>query len=159
MSEAVTAIESLSGKGVMLLAPSSPSVEVLRAQGFARANTLQQFKLNPELQEAVKGQVLWMKPAFFRPADAQVTGIRDRASLAWLNARTGTLTMTWSTVLAWLAMTGHSSSLIEMKTGAVANNLALVEYDLALINASASSHRTRAWRQRDRDRLPLWSER
>ena len=25
--------------------------------------------------------------------------------------------------------------------------------------SSASSHRTRAWRQRDRDRLPLWSER
>jgi conjugative relaxase-like TrwC/TraI family protein len=47
MSEAVTAIESLSGKGVMLLAPSSPSVEVLRAQGFARANTLQQFELSP----------------------------------------------------------------------------------------------------------------
>ena len=31
MTEAVTAIESLSGKGVMILAPSSPSVEVLRA--------------------------------------------------------------------------------------------------------------------------------
>ena len=25
--------------------------------------------------------------------------------------------------------------------------------------SSASSHRTRSWRQRDRDRLPLWSER
>jgi hypothetical protein len=44
----------------MILAPSSPSVEVLRAQGFARANTLQQFELNPELQRAVKGQVLWV---------------------------------------------------------------------------------------------------
>jgi hypothetical protein len=32
MSEAVTAIESLSGKGVMLLAPSSPSVEVLSSR-------------------------------------------------------------------------------------------------------------------------------
>jgi ATP-dependent exoDNAse (exonuclease V) alpha subunit len=65
MSEAVTAIESLSGKGVMLLAPSSPSVEVLRAQGFARANTLQQFELNPALQQAVKGQVLWVDEAGF----------------------------------------------------------------------------------------------
>jgi hypothetical protein len=55
MTEAVTAIESLSSKRVMILAPSSPSVEVLRAQGFARANTLQQFELNPELQQAVKG--------------------------------------------------------------------------------------------------------
>jgi hypothetical protein len=65
MSEAVTAIESSSGKGVMLLAPSSPSVEVLRAQRFARANTLQQFELNPELQQAVKGQVLWVDEAGF----------------------------------------------------------------------------------------------
>jgi ATP-dependent exoDNAse (exonuclease V) alpha subunit len=65
MSEAVTAIESLSGKGVMILAPSSPSVEVLRAQGFARANTLQQFAVNPELQQAVKGQVLWVDEAGF----------------------------------------------------------------------------------------------
>src|SRR3984957_5623944 len=65
MSEAVTAIESLSGKEVMLLAPSSASVEVLRAQGFARANTLQRFELNPELQQAVKGQVLWVDEAGF----------------------------------------------------------------------------------------------
>jgi conjugative relaxase-like TrwC/TraI family protein len=65
MTEAVTAIESLSGKRVMILAPSSPSVEVLRAQGLARANTLQQFELNPELQQAVKGQVLWVDEAGF----------------------------------------------------------------------------------------------
>src|SRR6202043_1717089 len=52
MTEAVTAIESLSSKRVMILAPSSPSVEVLRAQGFARANTLQQFAVNPELKQA-----------------------------------------------------------------------------------------------------------
>ena len=65
MTEAVTAIESLSGKSVMILAPSSPSVEVLRAQGFARANTLQQFELNLELQQAVKGQVLWVDEAGF----------------------------------------------------------------------------------------------
>ena len=49
----------------MLLAPSSPSVEVLKAQGFARANTLQQFELDTELQQAVKGQVLWVDEAGF----------------------------------------------------------------------------------------------
>jgi hypothetical protein len=65
MTEAVSAIESLSGKGVMLLAPSSPSAVVLRAHGFARANTLQQFELNSELQQAVKGQVLWVDEAGF----------------------------------------------------------------------------------------------
>jgi hypothetical protein len=37
MSEAVTAIEALSGKRVLVLAPSSASVEVLRAQGFTNA--------------------------------------------------------------------------------------------------------------------------
>jgi hypothetical protein len=49
----------------MLLAPSSPSVEFLRAQGFARAHTLQQFEVNPELQQAVKRQVLWVDKAGF----------------------------------------------------------------------------------------------
>src|ERR1700675_633029 len=53
MTEAVTAIESLSSKRVMILAPSSPSVEVLRAQGFAHANTFADFELNPERQQAV----------------------------------------------------------------------------------------------------------
>ena len=65
MTEAVTAIESLSGKRVMVLAPSSPSVEVLRAQGFTTANTLQQFQVNSELQEQVKGQILWVDEAGF----------------------------------------------------------------------------------------------
>jgi hypothetical protein len=40
MTEAVTAIEALSGKRVLVLAPSSASVEVLRAQGFTNAETL-----------------------------------------------------------------------------------------------------------------------
>jgi hypothetical protein len=65
MTEAVTAIEFLSGKHIMILAPSSASVEVLRMQGFVRANTLQQFELNPELQQAVKEQVLWVDEAGF----------------------------------------------------------------------------------------------
>jgi hypothetical protein len=38
--------------------PSSPSVEVLRAQGFARADTLQQFELNPELAKEFRGTVI-----------------------------------------------------------------------------------------------------
>ena len=65
MTEAVTAIESLSAKRVMILAPSSPSVEVLRAQGFANADTLQQFLMNRDLQQAAKGQVLWVDEAGF----------------------------------------------------------------------------------------------
>jgi conjugative relaxase-like TrwC/TraI family protein len=65
MTEAVTAIESLSGKRVMVLAPSTTSVEVLRAQGFATADTLQQFQVNSELQEQVKRQILWVDEAGF----------------------------------------------------------------------------------------------
>jgi len=65
MIEAVMAIESLSGKRVVVLAPSSPSVEVLRAQGFTNANTLQQFQVNSELQVTAKGQVLWVDEAGF----------------------------------------------------------------------------------------------
>jgi len=54
MTEAVTAIEALSGKRVLVLAPSSPSVEMPRAQGFTNAETLQQFQVNSDLQEQVK---------------------------------------------------------------------------------------------------------
>ena len=77
MTEAVTAIESLSGKRVTVLAPSSTAAEVLRDQGVAQADTLQQFQLNLELQQAAKGQVLWVEEAgFLSPADAGVAGIR-----------------------------------------------------------------------------------
>ena len=66
MTEAVTAIESLSGKRVMILAPSSPSVEVLRAQGFARAEHFAAIRTESrDLQQAVKGQVLWVDEAGF----------------------------------------------------------------------------------------------
>ena len=54
MTEAVTAIEALSGKRVLVLAPSSASVEVLRAQGFTNAETLQRFQINSNLQEQIK---------------------------------------------------------------------------------------------------------
>lgn len=47
----------------MVLAPSSPSVEVLRAHGFTNADTLQQFQVNSELEEQAKGQVLWVDEA------------------------------------------------------------------------------------------------
>jgi hypothetical protein len=53
----------VSGKRVIVLAPSSPAVEVLRAQGFTNGETLQQFQVNKDLQEQVKGQVLWVDEA------------------------------------------------------------------------------------------------
>ena len=65
MTEAVMAIEALSGKRVLVLAPSSASVEVLRAQGFTNAETLQQFQVSSNLQEQIKGQVVWVDEAGF----------------------------------------------------------------------------------------------
>jgi ATP-dependent exoDNAse (exonuclease V) alpha subunit len=49
----------------MVLAPSSPSVEVLRVQGLANAETHQRFQLNTDLQKAARGQVLWVDEAGF----------------------------------------------------------------------------------------------
>jgi ATP-dependent exoDNAse (exonuclease V) alpha subunit len=40
-------------------------VEVLRSQGFTNAETLQQFQVNSDLQEQVKGQVVWVDEAGF----------------------------------------------------------------------------------------------
>src|SRR5580704_14548707 len=65
MTEAVTAIEALSRKRVLVLAPSSASVEVLRTQGFTNAETLQQFQVNSNLQEQIKGQLVWVDEAGF----------------------------------------------------------------------------------------------
>jgi hypothetical protein len=65
MTEAVTAIEALSGERIFVLAPSSASVIVLRAQGFTNAETLQKFQVNSNLQEQIKGQVVWVDEAGF----------------------------------------------------------------------------------------------
>jgi hypothetical protein len=54
-------------------------------------------------------------------------------SFAWLNARTGTLTMPVDS-LDLARVTRHSYSVVNMQGGAVANDLAFVEYDLAVID-------------------------
>jgi len=63
MTEAETAIETLSGKRVMVLAPSSTSVEVLRAQGFTAAETLQRLRgvegaVRPDLSVPGRGRLV-----------------------------------------------------------------------------------------------------
>ena len=58
-----------------------------------------------------------------------------RASFAWLNDRTGTLAMNLVDGLGLASVTGDSYSLVEMQSGPSVNNLAFVEYDLAVINA------------------------
>lgn len=65
MTEAVTAIEELSGKRVLVLAPSSSSADVLGSHGLTNAETLQQFQVSSALQEQAKGQVVWVDEAGF----------------------------------------------------------------------------------------------
>lgn len=65
--EAVPAIEALSGRKVLTLAPSSSAVEELRRRGFARAETFAAFRLSALLQGAAAGQALWVDEASFLP--------------------------------------------------------------------------------------------
>jgi len=69
-AEAVRAIEALSGKDVMVLAPSSSAVNELRSRVTPKAETIQQFMINPELQDAARGGVLRIDEASFLSARA-----------------------------------------------------------------------------------------
>jgi ATP-dependent exoDNAse (exonuclease V) alpha subunit len=68
MPEAVAALESLSGKQVLVLAPSSSAVEVLKGEGFQRSETFQKFEADPMLQNAAQGTVIWVDEAGFLSA-------------------------------------------------------------------------------------------
>ena len=65
MREAVAAIETLSGKDVLVLAPSASAVQVLRDDGFANSETFQKFRADDVLQALAKGQILWVDEAGF----------------------------------------------------------------------------------------------
>ena len=62
--EAVRAIESLSARHVITLAPSSSAVRELKRCGF-RAYTVAKFFHSEELQDAARGQVLWVDEGSF----------------------------------------------------------------------------------------------
>jgi conjugative relaxase-like TrwC/TraI family protein len=63
MQEAVEVIEA-SGKRVFPLAPSAEASRgVLRAEGFADADTVARFLLDTRRQEGMRGQVLWIDEA------------------------------------------------------------------------------------------------
>ena len=86
-AEAVRAIEALSGKDVMVLAPSSSAVNELRSRVTPKAETIQQFMINPELQDAARGGVLRIDEASFLSARGRTVAFRVlRAILApdWL---------------------------------------------------------------------------
>ena len=65
MTEAVTALEKLSGRQVRVFAPSASAVEVLRKEGFGSAETLQQLLENQDLRRQVQGRILWIDEAGF----------------------------------------------------------------------------------------------
>ena len=63
MSTCVAAMEKV-GMGVAVFAPSSAAAhQVLKDEGFANSETIQQLLINPKLQEEVKGKVLWIDEA------------------------------------------------------------------------------------------------
>ena len=68
MQEAVKAIAALSGKNVIVAAPSSSAVGILKKDDFAKSDTVQRFMLDEILQDAAKGQVLWVDEAGFLSA-------------------------------------------------------------------------------------------
>jgi ATP-dependent exoDNAse (exonuclease V) alpha subunit len=65
MTEAVSALEERSGREVRVFAPSSSAVEVLKKEGFASAETLQQLLENKELRLQIQGRILWIDEAGF----------------------------------------------------------------------------------------------
>jgi len=63
--EAVEAIEALSGRSVLMFAPSSSAVGVLQKEGFAKSDTFKQLEISDFVQDAARGQVLWIDEAGF----------------------------------------------------------------------------------------------
>jgi conjugative relaxase-like TrwC/TraI family protein len=65
-SEAVKAIQALSGKKVYAFAPSSSAAEELRKVGFTHADTLHKLGTDEILQSQTEGQIVWMDEASFK---------------------------------------------------------------------------------------------
>jgi conjugative relaxase-like TrwC/TraI family protein len=63
MQETVRAIEA-SGKKVFTFAPSAEASRgVLRAEGFANAETVERLLIDPKMQAQIQGQVIWVDEA------------------------------------------------------------------------------------------------
>ena len=61
--EAVKAVQTLSGRSVIVLASSSTAVETLKDSGFRGADTLANFQDKDYLQDRARGQILWIDEA------------------------------------------------------------------------------------------------
>jgi hypothetical protein len=65
MQEAVKAVAALSARDVLVFAPSASAVKVLKEQGFAASDTLQQFMESQLLRDVARGRILWIDEAGF----------------------------------------------------------------------------------------------
>ena len=65
MQEAVKALATLSGKDVLVMAPSSSAVQVLKEQGFVALDTFQKLMESSLLQDVARGRILWIDEAGF----------------------------------------------------------------------------------------------
>ena len=79
LQEVVKAIAILARKDVMVFAPSSSAVEVLKNEGFNASETVQGLMRNEFLQDVAKGKVLLVDEAGFLSAK-QMRWIADFAS-------------------------------------------------------------------------------
>jgi hypothetical protein len=61
--EAVKAVQTLSGRSVIVLAPSSAAVETLKDSNFHGADTLANFQDKDYLKDRARGQILWIDEA------------------------------------------------------------------------------------------------
>jgi len=74
IKHAVSQIQE-TGKNVFLLAPTSTAAhDVLKSEGFEKAETLARFLLDEKLQEQTEGQVIWVD-------EAGMLGTKDMATL------------------------------------------------------------------------------
>jgi conjugative relaxase-like TrwC/TraI family protein len=65
MQEAVKAVAALSGRDVLVVAPSTSAVKVLKEQGFSGADTFQRLMQSQLLQDVARGRILWIDEAGF----------------------------------------------------------------------------------------------
>jgi hypothetical protein len=65
MQEAVKAVETLSGRDVLVFAPSSSAVKVLKQEGFVVSDTFQQLMESELLRDVARGRILWIDEAGF----------------------------------------------------------------------------------------------
>jgi ATP-dependent exoDNAse (exonuclease V) alpha subunit len=79
MTEAVKALHALSKRKVVVLAPSSKAVEVLKDEGFTKSQTFQRFQADPMIRNFTEGSIIWVHEAGFMSSE-QMRWLLDHAT-------------------------------------------------------------------------------